>query len=207
MRSTYLLLVAFSSAHADPPDPKLVPYEKLFTLAETFTLPCVVQHQVKLRYEPACTQASCATNGKLECTVKETKRLGNADLARLVCTRTDGNGRSSVRADQWYARTPQGMWIAGATAPTLAQLTVVLRARPWIAAKPVVGSIKKKQDPDGEDDRIDGSWINDHYCLDSSAGKSNSSWTRWCVSRANGIVGTFHTNAEAVAGERCGDPW
>jgi hypothetical protein len=205
MRSIFLLAVAYAHAHADPPDPKLVPYEKLFTLNETFTLPCVVQREVKMKYEPACTPKTCATNGKLECTVKETKRLGSADLAHHACTRTDGNGATSAR-DRWYARTSQGVWIVGITAPTLGELTAMLRARPLIAAKPVVGSIKQKQDRDGEDDRIDGLWLGDRYCVDTEAGKSNPSWTRLCVSRAKGLVGTFHTRAEAAAGERCGDP-
>jgi hypothetical protein len=204
MRVTCLLLLIATRAAADP-DPKITPYEKLFEPDATLTLACVVQHQVGMRYDPACTPTTCDPDGQLVCTVEETRRVGTSDLARVTCTRTKRDGRSSVRVT-WYARRPQGMWAAGATLPTQQQLTRLLRERPKVAARPVVGSIKKKLDPDGEDDRIDGRWDNDRYCVDTDIGKSNPSWNRWCVSRANGLVGTFHTTAESVIAERCGEP-
>jgi hypothetical protein len=210
MRSLCLiaLIAVPATAHGDD-DPKVAPYEKLFTLDATSTLPCFVQRQTPgtIEYGAACTPKTCEADGQLVCTVKETKQIGKAGLARLVCTRTKADGTSSTGSGTWGVRTSKGMWNAGDKLPTRRQLAVLLRTKPNIAAHPIVGTIKKKLDPDGEDDRIEGGWSDTRYCLDTDAGKSNPSWSRWCISRAGGLVGTFRTHAEAIKGERCGDPF
>lgn len=159
------------------PDPL---YAALFERGREWTLPCVRQWQGRrMHYEHDCEK--CEPRPVLTCRVVAVGESPGARTTKVSC-----NGQPMT-----FTLKAEGLFLTSVPEPV-------------VPRHPVDGVIHQRDDEEGW--LVQGKWVGASWCVDVEAGKSNSSWHRWCVAPGKGIVGTFDTTAEAVVGERCGDP-